>query len=93
MKPLTPQDSSLERVPRVTPQPRPPYFDELLEVWSLIRLLLDEGGPIELAAAEADVRLHVGQLGAQDVTDHLHRHLLSGHLLADSQRSAQKHGR
>jgi hypothetical protein len=35
----------------------------------------------------------VWQLGAQDVTDHLHGHLLPRHLLADSQRSAWKHGR
>lgn len=81
---LTPQESTLERVPRLTLNPWPPYFDELLEVWSFVRLLLDEGSPIELAAAEANIRLHVWQLGAQDVTDHLHRHLLPRHLLADS---------
>lgn len=69
---------------------RAPYFDELLEVRGLIRLLLDQGGPVELAAAEADVGLHVRQLGRQDVAYHLHRHLLPRHLLANSQRSARK---
>lgn len=68
-----------------------PYFDKLLEVGGLICLLLDQGSSVELAAAEADVGLHVWQLGGQDVPDHLHRHLLPRHLLANSQRSAQKH--
>lgn len=65
-----------------------PYLDKLLEVRGLVRLLLDQGSPIELTAAEADVRLHVGQLRGQDVADHLHGHLLPRHLLADPQRSA-----
>lgn len=68
-----------------------PYFDKLLEVRGLVCLLLDQGSPIQLAAAEADVGLHMWQLGRQDVTDHLHRHLLSRHLLANSQCSARKH--
>lgn len=67
------------------------YFNKLLEVWGLVCLLLDQGSPVELAAAEADVGLHVRQLGRQDVADHLHRHLLPRHLLANPQRSAGKH--
>lgn len=67
-----------------------PYFDKLLEVRGFVRLLLDQGRPVQLAAAEADVGLHVWQLGRQDVPNHLHRHLLSRHLLANSQRSARK---
>lgn len=67
-----------------------PYFDKVLEVRGLVRLLLDQGSPVELAAAEADVRLHMWQLGRQNVPDHLHRHLLPRHLLANSQCSARE---
>lgn len=68
------------------------YLDKLLEVGHLICFLLDEGSPVELAAAEPDVGLHVGQLGCQDVPDHLYRHLLPRHLLPHTQGPEQEQG-
>ena len=61
------------------------YLDKVLELGHLVGLLLDERGPVELAAAEADVGLHVGQLGCQNVSNHLHRHPLARHLLPNPQ--------
>lgn len=61
------------------------YFNKLLELGDFICLLLDERCPIELAATEANVRLHVWQLSRQNVTNHFHRHLLSRHLLTHTQ--------
>ena len=43
------------------------YLDKLLEVGRLVGLVLDEGGAVKLAAAEADVGLYVCQLRRQDV--------------------------
>lgn len=37
---------------------------------------------------EPDVWLHVRELVGQDVTDHLHRHPITGHLLPHSQSPA-----
>lgn len=61
------------------------YFNELLELRDFICFLLDECCPIELAATEPNVRLHVWQLGCQYVTNHFHWHLLPRHLLTHSQ--------
>ncbi len=56
------------------------YLEESFEVWLLIGSLLQQHGTVQLAAAEADVSLHVWQLRGQDVSDHVNRHVLSpGH--------------
>ncbi|TNN61606.1 hypothetical protein EYF80_028218 [Liparis tanakae] len=49
-----------------------------------------QGSGVELAGAEADVRLHVGELRSQQVPDQLNRHVLPFRLLADAQRSGKQ---
>lgn len=64
------------------------YLQEFFEVRVFVCLVLQQRRPVELAAAEPDVSLHVGQLGGQDIPDHLHRHLLAPRLLPHPQRPA-----
>lgn len=61
------------------------YFYKLLEFGDFICFLLNECCPIELAATEPNVWLHVWQLSCQDVTNHFHWHLLPRHLLTHTQ--------
>lgn len=64
------------------------YLQELFEVSIVISLLLQQGCPVQLAAAKPDVSLHVGELGRHYVPDHLHRHLLTAGLLPHAQSPA-----
>lgn len=63
----------------------PSYLEEALEVWLVVRASLQQRGAVELARAEPDVRLHVAQLGRQDVSDLLHRRVLASVLLTKSE--------
>lgn len=57
------------------------YFEEVFDLRVVVSLLLNQRGAVQLTRAEPDVRLHVGQLVGQDVTDHLHWHPVARHLL------------
>ena len=61
------------------------HLEEVLEVGLGVGPPLQQGGGVELAGAEADVGLHVGQLRGQQVSDHLHRHVLPARLLTHAQ--------
>lgn len=62
----------------------PSYLEEVLEVRLVVDARLEQRGSVDLARAEADVGLHVGQLRGQDISDHLHRHVLPAHLLTNA---------
>lgn len=64
------------------------YLEEVFEVRLVVNSSLEQCGSVDLAGAEADVGLHVGQLRGQDIPDHLHRHVLPAHLLTNTQRPA-----
>jgi len=66
------------------------YLEEVFEVGLAVGSALQQGSGVELAGAEADVRLHVGELRSQQVPDQLDRHVLSFRLLADAQRSGEQ---
>lgn len=67
----------------------PSYLEEALEVRLVVRASLQQRGAVELARAEADVRLHVGQLSHQDVSDLLRRRVLSTVLLPKTESPAE----
>lgn len=64
------------------------YLEKVFKVGLVVDAGLEQHGSVDLVGAEADVRLHVGQLGSQDVTDHLHRHVVPAHLFTSVQRPA-----
>ncbi len=66
----------------------PSYLEEVLEIRIVVDASLEQRGSVDLAGAEADVGLHVGQLCGQDISDHLHRHVVPAHLLTNTQRPA-----
>lgn len=67
------------------------YLKESFEVWLLVGSLLQQRGTIQLAAAEADVGLHVWQLRGQDVPDHMNRHFVSSGIFPCLQGPANTH--
>lgn len=66
-------------------KPTTSYLEEVFEVGLVVGFALQQGGGVELAGAEADVGLHVCELGRQQVSDQLNRHVLSSCLLPDTQ--------
>lgn len=64
------------------------YLEKVFKVGLVVDAGLEQHGSVDLVGAEADVRLHVGQLGSQDVSDHLHRHVIPAHLFTSVQRPA-----
>lgn len=61
------------------------YFEEVLEVGLVVGFALQQGGGVELAGAEADVRLHVSELRRQQVSYQLNGHVLPSRLFAHMQ--------
>lgn len=72
----------------MSPRPSGSHLEEVLEVGLDVGLALQQGGGVELAGAEADVRLQVRQLRRQQVADQVHRHVLAAALLARAQSPA-----
>lgn len=71
------------------PQQPPPfsrYLEERLELRLIVGASLQQRGSFNLTRAEVDVRLHVGQLGNQDISHFLHWHVLTAALLSNRQR-------
>lgn len=65
-------------------------LEEVLKVGMVVRFALQQGGGVELAGAETDVRLHVRQLRRQQVPDHLDRHVLTSCLFTHAQSSGMR---
>lgn len=72
----------------MSPRPSGSHLEEVLEVGLDVGLALQQGGGVELAGAEADVRLQVRQLRRQQVADEVHRHVVAAALLARAQSPA-----
>lgn len=66
------------------------HLEKVFEVGLVVNAGLQQHGSVDLVGAEADVGLHVRELGSQDVPDHLHRHVVSAHLFSSVQRPATK---
>lgn len=64
------------------------HLEEVFKVGLVVDAGLQEHGSVDLAGAEADVGLHVRELGSQNVPDHLHRHVVTAHLFSSMQRPA-----
>ena len=65
-------------------EPSPSYLEEVLKVRLVVDASLEQSGSVDLTGAEADVGLHVGQLRRQNISDHLHWHVLPARLLANT---------
>lgn len=65
-------------------------LEEVFKVGMVVGFALQQGGGVELAGAETDVRLHVRQLRRQQVSDQLDRHVLTSCLFTHAQSSGTR---
>ena len=65
-------------------------LEEVFKVGMVVGFALQQGSGVELTGAETDVRLHVGQLQGQQVSNQLDWHVLTSSLFTHTHSSGKR---